>query len=143
MLTLKEINRKKKYPDTDTFKWYNANPKHNITGDCVIRAISKATNKDWYETLDNLCNIGKELGDVPNCDIAYETYLNNEGFTKMKQPKKASGKKYTANEFAKNHKKGSYVLRLANHLTVCVDGILYDIWNCGYKTVGNYWVKTK
>jgi hypothetical protein len=28
-------------------------------------------------------------------------------------------------------------------LVACVDGVLYDTWNCGYKTVGNYWVKIK
>ena len=32
----KENNLKKRYPDTDTFHWYNANPKGVITTDCVI-----------------------------------------------------------------------------------------------------------
>ena len=143
MLTLKEINRKKQCPDTDTFKWYNANPKHNLTSDCVIRAISKATNKDWYETYDALYHIGVKLGEIAESDETYPEYLENEGFVRMKQPKKASGKKYTADEFAKNHKQGTYVLRLAHHLVACVDGVLYDTWNCGFKTVGNYWVKIK
>lgn len=141
MLTLKEINRKKQSPDTDTFKWYNANPNHNLTCDCVIRAISKATNKDWHETHDNLYHIATKMGEIAESDEVYPIYLENEGFKRMKQPKKANGKKYTADEFAKKHKQGTYVLRLANHLTVCVNGVLYDTWNCGSKTVGKYWEK--
>ncbi len=141
MLTVKEINRKKKYPDTDTFKWYNANPKHNLTSDCVIRAISKATNKDWYEIYDALYHVGVKLGEIAESDETYPKYLESEGFIRMKQPKKDNGKKYTASEFAKEHKEGSYVLRLANHLVACVDGIIYDTWDCGFKTVGKYWEK--
>ena len=30
---------------------------------------------------------------------------------------------------------------IANHLTTAIDGTLYDKWNCGSKSVGNYWIK--
>lgn len=140
-LTLKEKNRKKRYPDTDTFTWYNANPMHHITSDCVIRALSKALDVKYETILSELCELSCLTCYMPNEDIVWQNYVEDEGFVKRKQPKKSSGKKYTAREFAKSHKDGVYLLRLAHHLTACVDGVIYDIWDCGDKTVGNYWEK--
>ena len=36
------MKRQDKYQDTDYFKFYNANPKNRLAGDCVIRAIATA-----------------------------------------------------------------------------------------------------
>jgi len=33
-----------------------------------------------------------------------------------------------------------YIVSLANHLSVVVNGYVYDTWNCTHKSVGNYWV---
>lgn len=30
------MTRQEKYPNTDTFTYYNANPKNRITGDCML-----------------------------------------------------------------------------------------------------------
>ena len=40
---------------------YNANPKHLKTGDCVIRAISFALNKDYIETIKNKYVAGTKI----------------------------------------------------------------------------------
>lgn len=40
-------NRQKKYPNTDTFEFYNANPSGKYTTDCVARAISAAFGQPW------------------------------------------------------------------------------------------------
>lgn len=37
------------------FKYYNPNKVSNNRGDCVIRAISKATNQTWEKTYWDLC----------------------------------------------------------------------------------------
>lgn len=140
-LTKKEQRRKDAYPNTKTFEWYNTNPKGKLVCDCVVRAISKATNKSWYDVTDILTDLAKKEGSVLNDKRVYDKYLTQNGFIKEKQPRKSDNTKYTGDEFAQLHKKGVYLLNMANHLTVCVDGKIYDTWNCGYKTVGNYWRK--
>ena len=39
------MRRQDKYPDTEVFHYFNANPKNRITTDCVVRAICLATQK--------------------------------------------------------------------------------------------------
>lgn len=140
-MTKQEKRIKSKYSDTETFTWYNANPMHHFTNDCVIRALSKALDIKYETVLSELCEIACLTNYMPNDDIIWQNYIEDDGLVKRKQPRKSDNRKYTAEEFAKLHKTGTYLLRLANHLTVCVDGKIYDTWNCGYKTVGNYWEK--
>lgn len=33
-----------------SFIYYNSNPERKLVGDCVIRAISKATDQTWEDT---------------------------------------------------------------------------------------------
>ena len=49
-MTKQEKRIKSKHSDTETFTWYNANPMHHFTNDCVIRALSKALDIK-YETV--------------------------------------------------------------------------------------------
>ena len=37
----------------------------------------------------------------------------------------------TAKEFALTHPNGTYILRLAHHLSAIVDGKIRDTWDCG------------
>ena len=32
------------------WQYYNPNPKDNLVGDCVIRALTLALNEDWDKT---------------------------------------------------------------------------------------------
>lgn len=52
------MTRQQKYPDTNTFHFYNANPKNKYTGDCVIRAISTALEQSWEQTIKELTELG-------------------------------------------------------------------------------------
>lgn len=122
----------------------NMNPKGWKTGDCVIRAIAYATNKPWAEVYKDLCEVGLKKCRMPNDDIVWQKYLKDIGWTKMAQPRRANGDKYTVEEFADEMRFVSNkpaIVRVASHLTVVDEGDLVDTWNCGYKTVGNYWVK--
>ena len=55
-------SRKVKYPDTDTFKYYNANPKGKITCDCVARAICTALNEPYKYVLMEMIELSIETG---------------------------------------------------------------------------------
>ena len=122
------------------FIFHNENPKGSLrSGDCVIRAIAKATDKHWDEVFTELARIGLEIKDTISSKPVYDQYLQELGYPMQKQPRKSDNTKYTAAEFAKKFKRGSYVISLANHLSAIVDGRIYDTWNCSEKSVGNYW----
>ena len=55
-------SRREKYPDTKTFKFYNANPKEKFTGDCVVRAICTALGKPYEEVYRELLELCLENG---------------------------------------------------------------------------------
>lgn len=54
--------RQQKYPDTDTFHYYNANPKNRITGGCAFRAISTALNQDYNQTVMEMAELMCKTG---------------------------------------------------------------------------------
>ncbi len=107
----------------------NINPNGKKTSDCVIRAIAKAENKTWLEVFDLLTNIarkdfsvlndkqiyGKYLSKYPNIDVMY--IINNKK------------KRLTVKDVC--NLKGIYIISIANHLTVVIDGKYYDTWDCG------------
>ena len=130
--------------DNRHFRYTNTNPNNSkTTGDCVVRAISIATGKHWEEVYTGLCNIGFKLKAMPNDDKVYEKYLEELGWEKQKQPRKEDNTKYKAKELAEMSGKGSgivAVIRVANHLSAVNNGYILDTWDCGDKTVGNFWV---
>ena len=139
----------KKIPhDTETFKFHNANPKGKRSSDCVIRAISTATGKSWDEVLDDLVKISHKYKEMPNDTKCYAKYLEDLGFSKMKQPRKADNTKYTGSEFCEYLRRipGEYnvVAHIGgHHIVAIVDYKVVDIWNSTGKTIGNYWIKRK
>lgn len=116
----------------------NINPKNKKTGDCVIRAIAKAEQKDWLEIFDALVIIARKIYSVPDYTDTFKKYLS-------KYPKidvfhfdnNGDKKRYTVQEISKWN--GTYLVSLAGHLTVTIDGNYYDIWDCGNKCAYMIW----
>ena len=48
--------------DTDTFKYYNANPTNKHTGDCTIRAICTALEQPYEQTVKELVELWLKTG---------------------------------------------------------------------------------
>lgn len=124
------------------FVKYNANPKGRKTGDCVIRAICTALNEPWEETYKGMLDVALDTGYAISCTDNFTEYLSRKGYEKQKMPKKENGKKYTVEEFANiiAKPKKVYVVNICNHTTVIKNKNLYDLWNCGRKSVLNYWI---
>ena len=117
----------------------NYNPKENKVGDCVVRAIMRAENKTWLEVYDELCAVGRTLCAMPNDQVTYQKYLETLGWQKQKMPRFPNYSRYTVEEFADEFDNNTFIVSIANHLTIIDDGELFDSWNCGYKSVGNIW----
>ena len=126
------------------FELKNENPKNKRTTDCVVRALTTATGKSYYEVLDELYQLTIKTGYFMNEKRLEDKFLEKNNFVKMKQPKKVNGTKYQIGEIDKLIKKEDIVIiRCAKHLTVVKGWVLYDIWDCRAKTINNYYIKLK
>jgi hypothetical protein len=64
------------------------------------------------------------------------SYMENVlGFTRVAVPKMPSGARMTVEEFAATHQRGRYVLAVSGHWTSCIDGVIYDTWQCTDESV--------
>ena len=125
------------------FELENVNPKNRKTGDCVIRAITKASGLEYKQVYEMLFNLSLKSGFILNDKKVYEKLLNDLGFVKMKQPRKADNTKYTIGEIDRLIGSGIAVVSCAHHLTCVKDYVCYDLWDCRYKSIGNYYIKIR
>lgn len=110
------------------FEFYNPNPKGNETGDCVVRALTKALNKSWFEVYDEACAVGRELCCMPNDDQTWREILRRHGFERVVLPKTKRGQKaLTPEKFCELYPRGVFILRMANHIQAVRHGKWYDL----------------
>lgn len=111
------------------YEYTNPHPeKSEEVGDCVIRALSIATGKDWLTIYDELATIGRQQL-APMTDMKTVTaYMDKIG---EKIPAIANHKRVTAKMLAMqhHHSKSDYVIRTAHHLATVKDGKLRDTWD--------------
>lgn len=124
------------------YQFYNAHPKGLRVRDCVKRAISKAANMDYMDVQRMLNRYKKVSGAAKfnelhkNVEPILEQTLNGK---RMSFPATAGKKRMNGERFCKAFPKGRYVLQMAGHLTACVDGVIYDTWDCSDKCVYKAW----
>lgn len=121
---------------------YNPNPLGKNVGDCTVRAISKAEDKDWEEIYTSLCLYGFMLSDMPSANSVWGAYLKSLGYTRKILPD-ACPDCYTVSDFSKEHPSGTYILALSGHVVCIKDGVLYDSWDSQNETPIYYWAKEK
>jgi hypothetical protein len=120
----------------------NKNFKNKKTGDCVVRALSTASGKDYKQVAKELFEIYMKYGYIINDKHCYERWLDENGFIKRPQPRKWDNTKYLIGEIEELIDEDCKVIvSCANHLTCVVDLTLLDIWDCRKKCIGNYYVK--
>ena len=83
------------------YHYYNCNPKHKLTDDCVIRAICSSTGDSWEDTIRALTEWSIKTGYMLNTPECYGKYLESIGYVKQKQPTTANGKKVRFQDFCK------------------------------------------
>lgn len=118
----------------------NPNPSGSYVGDCVIRAISIATNKSWYEVYVELCLQGLMMYDMPSSNRVWNEYLKTEDFKRYIVPNDCPGC-YTVKDFCSEHFKGTYILGTGTHVIAVKDGNYYDTWDSGDESPIWYWTK--
>jgi hypothetical protein len=107
---------------------YNPNPKQKRVGDCVIRAICKATDQEWDEVYMQICLEGLKMCDMPSSNPVWGSYLKSRGFEQVMIPNTCPNC-YTIADFCADHPTGVYVVGTGTHV-VCVDsGNAFDAWD--------------
>lgn len=129
------------------YVFQNVNPKNRRTGDCSTRALVGTLGITYDEALKLQMEVALKTYYDPTSKQVMEKVLERFGYIKMKQPRKADGKKYRVCELDEiltpQQMKDGVLVTVANHHTCIRGGAIFDIWNCGYKSVGNYYVKAK
>lgn len=124
------------------FVYYNANPKNLKVGDCVIRALSKATEMSWDEVYDELYQIGRKKKRMLNDKATFKAFLKNHDFIQSNSERGYDNKRITIDEFIDRSEHDiMYVISTRKHLTVVYNGDIYDTWNTGNEKSGKYWYK--
>lgn len=118
----------------------NINPKGKKTGDCVVRALALATDREYLDVYSELFYLSIKSGYILSDKRVVERFLLNHGFVKHKQPKK-NKRKYRVAELDELCSDKVIVVSCAHHLTVVIEGVLTDIWDCRGKCISNYYTK--
>lgn len=123
----------------------NVNPKGRKTGDCSTRALVGTLGISYDEALKLQTEIALKTYYDPTSKQVMEKVLERFGYVKMKQPRKLDNTKYTVSEMdeilTQEQMQEGVLVTVAKHHTCITGGQIQDIWNCGRKTVGNYYVK--
>ena len=105
------------------YKYHNANARGNFVNDCVVRAISVAQGKSWDETYEELSDIAQRNGIILD-DVNFIDPLLDS-----RDERVCFNEKYVG-EFAEEHPRGTYLITMNGHITCCIDGVIYDTFDC-------------
>lgn len=114
------------------WRYYNANARGNNVNDCVVRAISTAEGKTWDETYEELSKIAQHEGILLDDVNFVENYLD-------KRYKRQCHYSKTVGEFLEEFDKGTYLITMQGHITVAINGILYDTFDCQNRRMWCAW----
>ena len=118
------------------FKYHNENPNGYEVPDCVIRAIKLACNiPSYYDVVDLLKRNGDEFNCDELCVCCYEKLLDYD----FKLPHLTSSNK-TVEEVAKDFPYNTLLIRMDGHITVSINSVIHDIWDCSYEFVTDFWI---
>ena len=125
------------------YKYYQPNDKDlkDKTGDCQVRALSKALNISWLEAFDLTIPICRRLQTYTIFDGNHEKTveaMQDLGFVYTGVSNKKGTKRPTVKSFAASHKSGTYILKVSHHVVACVNGEYFDTWDSGHKSLYGY-----
>ena len=128
-----------------SFRYYNAHPRKLSVDDCVKRSLALTTGISYRDIQSGLNSHKKVTG----AKIFYEkgnprSYVENIlGFKRIDIKKELGGMSLTVAQFAIRHPKGRYVVSIRGHWTACIDGVIYDTWDCSKDIVLSYYHITR
>ncbi len=113
------------------YKYYNPHPKGLSTDDCVKRAIVVVTGMDYSRIQRELNKYKKVTGAKSFNSVKNLRYVEDV----LNAKKISLNNQLTAEEFCKQYLHGRYILDMDEHWSACVDGCIYDTWDCSKEKV--------
>ena len=117
----------------------NNNPKNKRVGDCVVRALSTALEKEWEEIYADLCLQGLLYSDLPTANSVWGAFLAEKGYIREAIPNTC--RCYTVNDFCADNPEGVFILGTGTHAVTVIDGNYFDVWDSGDETPIYYFKK--
>ena len=105
------------------YKYYNANALNKYEDDCVIRAISCATNKSWDYVYDYLSDIAQYEGTLLDKREFVRGYLD-----RMYQ--RLNGFHGTVGQVSALFPDNTILITMHGHIVCSKNGIIYDTFDC-------------
>lgn len=119
------------------YKFYNKNPLNIYEDDCVIRAISCATNKSWDYVYDYLSDIAQYEGTLMDKRDFVINYLDRT-YTRLNVPKGSVG--YISSLYPNN----TLLITMNGHITCSkptkCGSTIYDTFDCRDREVEYVWL---
>lgn len=106
----------------------NPNPLNKRTGDCVIRAISIAENKDWDDVFLDLMMKSYFMKEMPTQNNVWGSYLKDIGYERYIIPNTCPDC-YRVSDFANDNPQGTFILATGTHAVTVKDGQAYDTFD--------------
>lgn len=116
----------------------NPNPNGAYVEDCVIRAISIATDRSWDETAIYLFLQAFVMKNMPSVNKVWGTFLSSIGFRQYPLPN-ACPDCYTIRDFCEDNPFGVFILATGSHVVAVIDGDYYDAWDSGDELPTSVW----
>jgi hypothetical protein len=114
------------------YKFFNKNAQGNFVNDCVVRAIATAEHVTWDEAYDKLSDLAQEDGTLLDDARFVESYLDATYHRVAHYSK-------TVGEFAEEYPRGTYLITMPGHITVVINGVVYDIFDCRQREMWCAW----
>lgn len=115
------------------YEFYNENPLGLFEDDCVIRAISCATNKSWDNVYDELSDLAQAKGTLLDKKEFVRGYLNSH-FKQISNPP------YKVYEVAQNFKNNIVLCTMRGHICCIKYGVIYDTFDPSNRVVEDVWL---
>ena len=110
------------------FIYLNVSPNGERKNDCVTRAIKLASGLDYSFVRKRLFHTARLLGCEKLCWTCYSFFL-----TQVLGYRQVNCDEMSVGEFADLHPKGTYLIRIDQHLTTVINGHSYDTFDCRHK----------
>lgn len=116
----------------------NPNPNGAYVEDCVIRAISIATDRSWDETAMYLFLQAFVMKNMPSVNKVWGTFLSSIGFRRYQLPNTCPDC-YTIRDFCEDNPFGVFILATGSHVVAVINGDYYDAWDSGDELPTSVW----
>ena len=116
------------------FRYYNRDEDGVHRNNCVTRAISLASGMPMGETRRKLRCVATLFDCEKLCMSCYKHLIENVLYYK---PLDCDG--MTVGEFADMHPKGTYLVRMEQHISLIIENTIIDIFDCRDHLLTNAW----